>query len=154
MKEPTHVSFACKQAGCTGVVTDKSEFVVALQVGCHASAPAVFCPVCGRLYWPENGLSCRNRQHDNAFIVNGVIENRPMPAAEKKAFVNEYIGYVKPDSKVDEIAYVRADLTYLIEKGHAHECSANDSKGDCTCGNQDAERWIAAHPEKEVALIE
>jgi hypothetical protein len=154
MKQTTQVSFACKQAGCTGVVTDKPEFVVTLHVGCHASAPAVFCPICGRLYWPENSLPCRNRQHDDGFIVNGGLENRPMPAVEKKAFVKEYIDSVKPDSKEDEVGYVRDNLTYLIEKDHAPGCTAKDDKGECTCGNSDAEKWIVAHPGKEVALAE
>jgi len=154
MPETKQVSFPCKQSGCTGVVTDNTEFTVALRVGCHASAPAVFCPKCGRLYWPETGLPCRNRQHDNAFITKGHLENWPMPSAEKKAFVQEYIDSVKPDSKEDEVGYVREDLDHLIQKGHAPDCPAKDGKGKCACGNSDAEKWILEHPGKEVALAE
>ena len=149
MSETKKVSFPCKQNGCTGIITDDPEFMAALQVGCHASAPAVFCPKCGRLYWPESGLPCRNRQHDNAFITDGHLENRPMPSAEKKVFVKEYVDSIRSESDEAEINYARDDLNYLIQKGHAPDCPAKDGRGECVCGNDDAEKWISENHNKE-----
>jgi len=154
MQNTEEDSFPCKQSGCTGVITQDPQYLVAVRTGCASSSPAAACPVCGRLYWPHNGLPVRNRQYDNAFVINGSLENRPMNAAEKKELVKEYTDSVKTESDGDEWNYVREDFGFLVSKGHANDCPAKDNKGECICGNSDALKWIAEHPGKEVALAE
>ena len=147
-------SFACKTAGCTGELTPETVELVSLQVGCHRTDCAIACPACGRIHWP-NGNVVRNRQHDNAYLdKSGMVELRPMPAAEKKTFTDGIMSSLGPDASDEDKEYIRDVLNYLVRKGHAPDCSAKDDKGECNCSNTDAEKWIAEHPDAEAATAE
>ena len=134
--------FPCIEKNCNGKVNRK-KIATFLKTGCHSSSQACCCDKCGRLYMAGNGNPASNRRYEKAFWVNDTVEFKPMDSTEKVAAVNTLI--VSGEKKELIPAFYQDQMSFLLGLGHANDCPAKDTIGECVCGHAEAEKWLREH---------
>ena len=140
-------SFPCREAGCAGTITTDPQFRVMVQTSCAGTSPAARCPVCGRLHWPITGEPVRNRRYEKVFLVAEALENRPLESAGKLQAVQELVESSERAELIPE--YYHDQFHFLLGLGHAADCPAATSIGECLCGHAEADQWLREHKLEE-----
>lgn len=139
--------FPCHEAGCTGTITDDPQYSVTIRTGCCATSQATRCPVCGRLHWPNGGDPVQSRAYEKVFSSDGNnLENRPLESSDRLSATRNLFEGARRKDLVPE--YYTDKIRFLIALGHAPDCPAAKSTGDCVCGITEADKWLLDNASK------
>ena len=90
-----------------------------------------------------------NRRFEKTLLIHGQLVLRPIDSADKLETINEHVSALEDAVKGENeegkylIRHLRDQITYLLGLGHASDCPAKDTIGECLCGNVEAEKWLA-----------
>lgn len=134
--------FPCKEPGCDKMIRAEPQNSVEIKTGCASTNIVYKCPGCGRLYW-SSGAAVLSRAYEKAFFGQ---ENKPLLAVEKAAVIRPIIKDAAGARRTADVNYFVTELMVIVRSGHAADCPASASSSPCSCGVEDAYKFVKEHP--------